>query len=137
MLFTAMILLALLSTPERNQPLMAATQSRLATGSWGGEHVGLDVTAQGGTLEFDCAHGSFKGRPKLDAQGKFVVIGTYEAEHGGPVRADETPNPLKVEYVGVVKNGKLRLSVRRVGAKRAIVAFNLVHGQEAMLFKCR
>lgn len=114
-----------------------AEQKGLPEGGWGGEHVSLTVTASGGSLEFDCAHGAFDQPPKLDAQGRFTVTGTYEAEHSGPVRADEKPNAIKVEYVGAVKQGKLQLRVRRVGANRAFAVFNLVHGQEAMLFKCR
>jgi hypothetical protein len=131
-LFVVLLWLSLLRSS-----LETVAQKHLAMGEWGGEHISLEITANGGTLEFDCAHGSFKGRPKLDAQGRFVVTGTYEAEHGGPVRADEQPNAIKVEYVGVVKNGKLRLSVRRSGARRAFAAFDLVHGQESLLFKCR
>lgn len=114
-----------------------AEQKDLLAGLWGGEHVSLEITRQGGTLEFDCAHGAFKGRPQLDAQGRFVIAGIYEAEQGGPVRADEKPNVIKVEYVGLVKAGKLQLSIRRAGAKRAFAVFELVHGQEAMLFKCK
>ncbi len=119
-------------------PMMPLSlQKHLVEGEWGGEHARLEITAQGGTLEFDCAHGTFDRQPKLDAQDRFSVAGTYEAEHGGPVRAEDQPQALKVEYVGAVKNDKLRLSVRRVGAKRAFAVFHLVHGQEAMLFKCR
>jgi hypothetical protein len=119
-------------------PMMSlSSQKQLAASEWGGEHVRLAITAQGGALEFDCAHGAFDSQPKLDARGRFTVAGTYEPEHGGPVRVDENPNAIKVEYVGVVKQDNLRLSVRRVGAKRAFAVFNLVRGQEAMLFKCR
>ena len=119
-------------------PMMSLSlQKHLATGEWGGEHARLEISAQGGAVEFDCAHGEFDRQPTLDAQGRFTVTGTYAAEHGGPVRADETPPVIKVEYVGVVKADKLRLSVRRAGAKRAFAVFHLVHGQEAMLFKCR
>ena len=119
-------------------PMMSLpSQKQLAAGEWGGEHARLAITVQGSAVEFDCAHGAFDSQPKLDAQGRFTVAGTYEAEHGGPVRADEKPNAFKVEYVGIVKNDKLRLSVRRVGAKRAFAVFHLVLGQEAMLFKCR
>lgn len=131
--FALMLWIMVLSHPMS----LMAEPNQLTEGLWGGEHVSLAITSSGGSLEFDCAHGAFDHQPKLDAQGRFSVTGTYEAEHGGPVRADDQPNVIAVQYLGLVKNGKMTLKVRRVSAKRALGVFTLKLGQEPMLFKCR
>ena len=64
-------------------------RTTLAAGSWGGQHVGLTVTAAATTIEFDCAHGRIEGAIPLDARGRFDVSGTFVLEHGGPARPDE------------------------------------------------
>ena len=52
-------------------------------GSWAGEHITLDITDHGGTVEYDCAHGSLTQKIILDKRGRFEVLGTHIEEHGG------------------------------------------------------
>src|ERR1700682_4131246 len=60
--------------------------SSVATGSWGGEHIVLDVSAKSAEVEFDCAHGQITQSMTIDKDGDFDVAGTFTPEHGGPVR---------------------------------------------------
>src|SRR5262245_7180235 len=59
----------------------------LASGQWGGEHVQLDVAADGARIEFDCGHGSITEPFALKPDGGFDLAGTYTRE-GGPTRQD-------------------------------------------------
>src|SRR5687767_3405246 len=53
---------------------------------WGGPHVRLVLTSNGGEIEFDCAHGEIREPLKLSEQGRFSVAGTFVRE-GGPIRS--------------------------------------------------
>jgi hypothetical protein len=106
-------------------------------GVWGGEHISLELTASGGTVEFDCAHGTLSRKLVPDKNGRFIVPGTYVEERGGPVRANEQAHEYAVRYAGVVKNGRMTLTVTRSATNKRMGSFKLAHGQEAMLFKCR
>ena len=66
----------------------ASPPERVANGAWGGEHVRLTVHDDGGTIEFDCAHGTLDKPLTLDARGRFEVPGSLVAE-GGPLLKDE------------------------------------------------
>jgi hypothetical protein len=37
---------------------VASGPDRVAAGTWGGPHVVLEVSAEGGRVEYDCAHGA-------------------------------------------------------------------------------
>jgi hypothetical protein len=116
---------------------IGASGDEIPLGDWGGEHISLQLTAQGGTVEFDCAHGTITRKLVSDRSGRFDVPGTYVEEHGGPVRADERAEELPVRYTGSIKNGKLRLTITRSDTKKSLGTFTLTHGQEAFLVKCR
>lgn len=108
----------------------------LPVGIWGGKHISLEVTKNGGSVEFDCAHGAIEGKVTLDKQGRFSVSGTYVEEHGGPVRQSDKPATHSVLYSGEVKGKKMKLTIRRKDNKKLIGTFNLTHGQEPSIVKC-
>ena len=87
--------------------------------------------------ELHCAHGEIRGPVTLDKQRRFDVRGTYEPEHGGPVRSGETSNAETVRYSGRVTGDRMALTVTRTGAKARLGDFALERGQEPMLMKCR
>jgi hypothetical protein len=119
-------------------PLIAAGHNSrtLLPGVWGGEHVRLEVTEGGATVEFDCAHATVQRRIVVGRAGRFGVAGTYYAEHGGPVRADETSSGQPVRLAGRVVGGLMKLTViTRAG--KSLGTFALTRGREAELFKCR
>src|SRR3979411_2412047 len=47
----------------------------LPVGLWGGEHISMEVTGQGATVEYDCAHATIGQRIALDRRGRFDVPG--------------------------------------------------------------
>jgi hypothetical protein len=109
----------------------------LPPGSWGGQHISLEVTADGAITEYDCAHGTISQRISLDRRGRFNVPGTYIAEHGGPVRESQLADSIPVQFAGRVSEKRMHLTVKRRGSGRLIGNFTLVFGQEASLVKCR
>jgi hypothetical protein len=114
----------------------ASAASRLATGIWGGDHIRLEVTDQGATVEFDCAHGTIPRRIILDRLRRFDAGGQFVAEHGGPVRQDEQVSGYGVRFTGRVDGQRMKLTVRNSATKELIGNFTLFHGREARLMKC-
>nr|MBA3241547.1 hypothetical protein [Acidobacteriota bacterium] len=110
---------------------------RLPVGSWGGEHIGLQVTERGATVEYDCAHGKIGRRIVPDRNGRFDVPGTHTEESGGPVRQDAQPHTYAVRYTGRVRGGRMSLTVTRGGTGKVIGTYTLMRGQEPSIFKCR
>jgi len=109
----------------------------LALGSWGGQHISLEVTVDGAIAEYDCAHGTISQKISLDRRGRFNVAGLYAAEHGGPVREGRQAGSVPVQFSGRVNEKRMFLTVRRRGSSQLIGNFTLVFGQEATLVKCR
>lgn len=109
----------------------------LPVGSWGGEHIGLEVTERGATVEYDCAHGTIGRRIIPDKSGRFDVPGTYTEESGGPVRQDARQHTYAARYTGRVRGVRMSVTVRRGDSNKVIGTYTLVRGQEPSLFKCR
>lgn len=121
-----------------NSPVTTAMfAEEVPLGEWGGEHIRLELTAGGGEVEFDCAHGTLAHKPVLDKNGRFEVSGTFVPERSGPVREDAQPRGIAVSYSGIVKNKQMTLSVKRSDNHEDLGSFTLAHGQRARLFKCR
>lgn len=115
-------------------PISASRLDRVPKGEWGGEHVSLTVEEAGGTIEFDCAHGSLDEPPMLDAAGRFDVTGRLVTE-GSPVRRDaETARPAR--YRGESDGQHMSLEVTLEGGEN-VGTFSLAKGDPARLFKCR
>ncbi len=111
----------------------AGDRRTLAPGSWGGDHVALEVTAQGGSIEFDCAHGAIAEPIVLDDDGHFESTGTYVREHGGPVReGEEDARPAR--YAGRVQGQTMTLTIT-VGGE-ALGPFELERGRTPRITKC-
>ena len=119
------------------QPTVRAAEPALL-GAWNGAHISVELTAQGGTVEFDCAHGAIDQPVVPDQRGRFDVTGRYFEERGGPVRADAPEDAgMAVRYQGTVKADRMQLTVTRSDSGVRIGAFTLVRGAEPTLVKCR
>lgn len=119
------------------QPTVRAAEPALL-GAWNGAHISAELTAQGGTFEFDCAHGAIEKPLVPDQRGRFDVTGRYFEERGGPVRADAPEDAgMAVRYQGTVKADRMQLTVTRSDSGVRIGAFTLVRGAEPTLVKCR
>ena len=106
-------------------------------GTWGGEHISLEVTARGGQVEYDCAHGTIDQKIVPDARGRFDLRGTHVREHGGPVRKDETADSHPARFNGEIKDKTMTLSVTESDTKETVRTFTLVYGQQPHLMNCR
>jgi hypothetical protein len=106
----------------------------LASGTWGANHLNLEVSNNEITLQFDCAQGSIKPPIRLK-DGRFDVVGTYTPESHGPTRKDG-PAPREARYSGELTGEKLDLTVRLVRPVETIGHYNLAHGKQGKLWKC-
>lgn len=110
---------------------------KLATGVWGGQHVRAEVSPGGVQIEFDCAFGAIPEAVSLDAKGRFDVVGTFTAQHAGPVQRDEENNGRPVHYSGQVKEQEMTLTITDPATKEVLGNFTLRHGSDGRLMKCR
>lgn len=105
------------------------------TGSWGGEHIGLTFTAQGASIEYDCAQGTIDGPVVPDREGRFEAKGTHTAEHGGPVREGEQGEARPARYRGRVTGGSLKLTIT-LSSGEEIGTFLLTRDASPRLTRC-
>lgn len=103
-------------------------------GSWGGAHVALTLSGSGGSIEYDCAHGTLDAPVVTDASGAFRVAGRHVREHGGPELAGEQLPSQPAVYEGRVSGGQMQLHVR-TGAD-TLGPFTLQRGASAQLTRC-
>jgi hypothetical protein len=126
--------------PDEAKSKMGEAKSQMDNamiGGWGGEHISLDVTPEGGRVEYDCAHGTIDQKVVLDGQGRFDLSGTHVREHGGPVRKDEPADSHPARFTGQVKGETMTLTVTENDTKEIVGTFTLVHGQKPQVVKCR
>jgi hypothetical protein len=107
------------------------------TGTWGGEHIRLEVTSQGGQVEYDCAHGTIDQKIITDGQGRFDLSGTHVREHGGPIRKDEAADSHPAQFKGQIKGNTMTLTVTESDTREIVGTFTLIYGQTPRLMKCR
>ena len=112
-----------------------AALDRVPNGAWGGEHVRLIVDDSGGTIEFDCAHGTLDRPLTLDGSGRFDVGGSLVAE-GGPVLKDAVRNGRSVRFRGKIDGQHMTLELTLEGGQSA-GTFSLARNGRARLVKCR
>ena len=113
----------------------APKMQRIATGTWGGEHIRIKVGATSATIEYDCAHGVIDGPLVVDNDGNFNLHGKHMRERGGPVRADENPKGEQATYTGSVKGNTMTLTLKLNDAD--VETFTLQKGKPGELFKCK
>jgi hypothetical protein len=108
---------------------------QVPAGSWGGQHVALEVTAGGGSLEFDCAHATIAEPLRLEG-GRFSVAGVYVREHGGPERVGEPEDSHPARFDGTLEGDRLTFSIRLTDDDATIGSFSVVQGKPPLVFKC-
>jgi hypothetical protein len=95
------------------------------------------VTDDGADIEYDCAHGSISGPIKLESNGRFDVNGKHVREHSGPIRLGETLASQSARYVGRINGDLMILTVTLPDFSKDVGTFELKHGSEGRLWKCR
>jgi hypothetical protein len=115
--------------------LSGCRNESVPNGAWGGDHVVLTVTDNGGRVEFDCAHGTLDHPLQVDERGRFSVAGTFVPEHGGPVRPGEVPESRPARYQGRLDRQKLEFTVTTEG-HTGTEPFTVTLGKGPKLTKC-
>ena len=110
-----------------------AGPSATLTGIWGGDHVLMTVAETRALLEFDCAHGEIPSR--LPAA-PFSVAGTYNREHGGPIRDGEIPDSHPAVYSATISRDIMTLTIRLSDSGDRLGPFVLTRGVPGRVFKC-
>jgi hypothetical protein len=105
-------------------------------GEWGGEHILLAVSLTGGTVEYDCAHGTIGEAIAPDNDGNFTATGVHFREHGGPIREDEVPDEHPAVYSGWTNGRRMTLTVTLTDTGQVLGPYQLSLGDQAQLFKC-
>ena len=103
------------------------------TGSWGGDHVSLVLTAETGELEFDCASAVIAGGLSVDGSGTFSADGRYSSR-GGPEQAGRPRPSAPARFSGSISGDRMTLLVRVEQSE--IGSFALRRGAEPVLFRC-
>lgn len=111
-------------------------QARDLRGQWGGQHIAMEVTDSGATIEYDCAHGRINEKISPDADGKFEAKGVHARERGGPTRQGED-NEQPAVYRGSIKDDTLTLTVELAQNNENVGTFTLTHGKPGRIRKCR
>jgi hypothetical protein len=112
---------------------VAVTQSPTI---WGGDHIQIDVTRDGASLELDCAHGTIDQALRADAKGAFKVKGTFVPERSGPTHDDNPPAP-KAVYSGTIKDDTMTLRIVVDGHESDALTYELTRDQRGNIRKCR
>jgi hypothetical protein len=110
---------------------------RVTPGTWGGPHIRVELGPRSATIEYDCANGAIDGPFTLDTKGRFSWRGTFNREHGGPIRGDEQSNGRAVIYSGSIKGDTMTLAVKSADSNEAIGSYTLKRGSSGRVFKCK
>lgn len=104
-------------------------------GDWGGPHLHLILQDSGGTLEYDCAHGSIASGWTL-SDGIIDGAGEHVQEHGGPVREGEVLPSRPAAYRGHVRGDFMTLTVTLTDSAQVLGTFELQRGRAGLLRRC-
>ena len=117
-------------------PCATDVSGPIAPSEWGGTHIGLTVSATGGTLEYDCASGTIDQPIIAAANGNFVAQGTHTIGHGGPSMVGEIPDRHPARYDGWTDGQTMKLTVTITDTGQKLGDFTLVRGQSGRVFRC-
>ena len=106
--FAALLTALVLAAGAGCSGVLTAPPARVLDGHYGGEGIGLDVTASQTGLSFDCAGGAIRGPIPLAPDGSFDVAGTFTGA-GNAFGADHSPHA--VHYRGRASRDVVRLVI--------------------------
>ena len=115
---------------------MTKSQTGLASGTWGGDHIALEVTENGASVEYDCAHGTID-KISIDEHGGFSAKGSHVREGPGPIRVGHEASEQPATYTGTTDGKTLTLTVKLDGSKEDVGTFHLTHGVTGRIRKCK
>jgi hypothetical protein len=140
----------MIGSPRRTAVLAAAFASLLAAcsgfiygpngivaiGAWGGLHVVLVLEESGGSLDYDCGHGTIEPGWTLTDEGRFSGVGEHFVEHGGPVQDGEVLAARPAVYEGTIDDDSMRLTVTLTDSAQVVGTFELRRGAEGQIVRC-
>ncbi len=126
----------LLAACSDSSSVTGLKDGKLRLGTWGGDHAGLTVTNDGGTLEYDCAAGTIEQPFLVDAAGRFDLVGTHVRGHGGPIRLDEQPDRHPARYTGTTDGRTMTLTVTMTDLDQRVGTFTLTFGASPRIVRC-
>ena len=128
--------------PENTKPQIVNTtnvrtqrEESMTRGTWGGNHVSMEVSDEGARIEYACAHGAITEPIRVDREGKFSAKGTHVQERGGPIR-EGSQNAEQVVYSGTIDGKTLTLTVTKSSTDEVIGTFTLTLGKVSRIRKC-
>ena len=122
-----------LSACTGDGPRIPANPRQLA-GSFGGDHVALQLSPQGGTLKFDCASGTV-GPITPRGGGNFAASGTFSPGHGGPDRVGEVIVPRAVLFTGQIDGVSLSMT-GKLSDGSMIGPFIMIRDAPPTIYRC-
>ncbi len=103
-------------------------------GVWGGDHIGLTITAYGGFVEYDCSAGTIDQVFAPDASGHFDLPGTWYFTP--PVLFEDwRPDKRPARYFGVLDDKTITLTVVRL-EDGATTSYRLVKDSIPRILRC-
>jgi hypothetical protein len=111
-------------------------EGRMTKGTWGGNHISLEVNEEGAQVEYDCAHGIISEPLRIDSQGKFRAKGTHFREKGGPQRVGDEDKGEPVIYSGTTDGKTATFTITNSVTDDVIGTFSLTLGKRSRLTKC-
>jgi hypothetical protein len=119
-----------------NTSVAVQKEDRMTKGTWGGNHISMEVTEEGAQIEYDCAHGTISEPLKTDSDGKFSARGLHFRERGGPVREGSEARGEPVVYSGTTDGKVVTFTVTNSATDEVIGTFTLSHGKASRIIKC-
>jgi hypothetical protein len=111
------------------------TSFSLSISTWGGSHIGIEVTVSGGTVQYDCAMGRID-QPIMVREGRFDVTGVHWPGQGGPVGVDTTRAGRPARYLGTVRGDRMTLIVILTDTGETLGLYQLRKGASPFIVAC-
>ena len=111
------------------------TSYSLSIATWGGSHIGIEITASGGTVQYDCAMGRIDG-PISVRDGRFDLPGVHWPGQGGPIGVDTTRVGRPARYLGTVQGDRMTLVVILTDTGETLGIYQLRKGANPNILAC-
>jgi hypothetical protein len=111
------------------------TSFSLSIATWGGSHIAIEITVNGGTVQYDCAMGRID-QPIMVREGRFDVTGVHWPGQGGPVGVDTTQAGRPARYLGTVRSDRMTLIVILTDTGETLGLYQLRKGASPFIVAC-
>jgi hypothetical protein len=111
------------------------TSFSLSVSTWGGAHIGVEITVNGGTIQYDCAMGRMD-QPIVVREGHFDVTGVHWPGQGGPIGVDTTRVGRPARHLGTVRGDRMTLTVILTDTGETLGLYVLRKGAAPMIVAC-